>query len=417
VGVRLPPFLLLPLLLPLPRAAAQWSPANGQWLESDARDLRVMTWNTEDSLCSTNAKVEGPNAWTALARIVASLQPDLLILQECGDNSGNGTGNGVDSPTDLAAVLDMFVRGGADVFHSGAPPVTAFVRLYAPGYDLPYVFVGLESDGFNRNVILSRFPFADLNGDGLSVRSDIPTISPDEYAPGGNGGLRGYPHAEIDLPDALYRGDLVLGNSHLKAGSAAGDHTQRVVAAQNIAYYLDWFYCGGGGAVPDPHGKVDDQPPAPRVLEAHTLVLSGGDLNEDEVVNGAVQGPAAWIELAQFADGLGPPDGPDRDRSDLRADDAADVFTGSTASLGNVKYDYLVWQDSVADERRAFVFRSGSLPPGAFPPPLAGWPSAAQASTLASDHRPVVVDLILPPPAQSFPGAPQAAKPPGQVQL
>lgn len=411
------PTPLLLLFLPLPCAAAQWSPANGQWLESDARDLRVMTWNTEDSLCSTNAKVEGPNAWTALARIVASLQPDVLILQECGDNSGNGTGSGVDGETDLAAVMDMFVRGGADVFQSGAPPVTAYVRLYAPAYDLPYVFVGLETDGFNRNVILSRYPFADLNGDGVSVRSDMPAITADLYAPGGDGGIRGYAHAEIDLPDALYRGDLVIGNSHLKAGTAASDHTQRIVAAKNIAYYLDWFYCGGGGAVPDPNGKVADLPPAPRVLDAHTLVVTGGDLNEDEVANGAVQGPAAWIELAQFADGQGPPDGPDRDRSDLRLDDAADVFTGAATSLGNVKFDCLVWQDSVADERRAFVFASGNLPPGAYPPPLAGWPSAVQASSLASDHRPVVVDLILPPAAHAFPGGPRLAKPPGQVQF
>ena len=88
-------------------ARAQWSPAAGEWLESDARDLRVMTWNVEDGLCSSNPKREGANNWTALARIVAALQPDVLILQECGDNTGNGTGGGVDSVAQLHAWLAL----------------------------------------------------------------------------------------------------------------------------------------------------------------------------------------------------------------------------------------------------------------------------------------------------------------------
>src|SRR5262245_18519843 len=78
-------------------ARGQWNPPAAQWLKSDPRDLRVMTWNIEDGICSTNTKVEGFNDWCALARIVAAMQPDMLIMQEVGDNDGEGTGAGVDS--------------------------------------------------------------------------------------------------------------------------------------------------------------------------------------------------------------------------------------------------------------------------------------------------------------------------------
>ena len=98
-GHRARALSFLALLGLVPPALAQWEPGQGQWGKEDALDLRAMTWNVQDALCRTNAKVEGQNDWTALARIVAALRPDVLVLQECGDNSGNGTGSGVDSVT------------------------------------------------------------------------------------------------------------------------------------------------------------------------------------------------------------------------------------------------------------------------------------------------------------------------------
>ena len=100
-------------------ALAQWNPTNGQWGKLDADDVRVMTWNVRDGLCSSNGKTEGSNNWTALARIVASFQPDVLLLQECGDNSGNGTGSGVDSVSTLTSVLERFLAGGNDPWNGG----------------------------------------------------------------------------------------------------------------------------------------------------------------------------------------------------------------------------------------------------------------------------------------------------------
>ena len=88
--------LCLGLWATSPIASAQWDPGNAEWGKVAPEDVRVMTWNVHDTLCSSNTKVEGTNDWTALARIVAALRPDVLMLQECGDNSGNGTGSGAE---------------------------------------------------------------------------------------------------------------------------------------------------------------------------------------------------------------------------------------------------------------------------------------------------------------------------------
>lgn len=396
--LRLAGLLALNVIALAVAARAQWDPRAGAWGKAEAAELRVMTWNAHDTLCSTNAKLAGAGDWCAMARIVAALRPDVLVVQEAGDNEGHGTGAMEDSAGQLATVLGLFVHGGPDPFVPGNPPVGCCVQTYAPGYDLPFVFASFSTDGFNRNAVLSRFPFADLNGDGKTTLSNMPSVTADLYAPGGTGGIRGYLVAEIDLPDALYAGDLVVGNSHLKAGTSATDHDQRVAAAQNIAYYLDHLYNGAGLGLPDPFGKIADAPPATSILPPDTLVVTGGDWNEDEDLDGA-KGPAEWITRAAVADAAGGTDGTDRDRSDMRFDAALDPLSGASATLGPFKFDALAWQDSIAELRRAFLFNSATLPfdGSATPPELAGFPGGAQtASGLASDHRPVVIDLALP---------------------
>lgn len=390
---------LIPCVLAASTLLGQWNPTAGQWAKEQPSDLRVMTFNVLDALCSTNTKNSATNNWAALARLVAALQPDVLILQECGDNSGNGSGNNADTVAQLSTTIGLWLRGGTDTFR-GNVAVTAYVQAYAPGYDLPYAFVSTVTDNFNRNVILSRYPFADLNGDGRSQLSDIPTITADLWSPGGNGGIRGFMTAEIDLPDALYAGNLVVGNSHLKAGSTTSDHNQRVAAAQNIAYSIQYFWNGAGGTLPDPRGRIADSPAATAVLDNNTPFVTGGDWNEDPIANNFGLGPMQWIAQAQVPDSAAGTDGPDRNRSDMAVADARDLFTNSVATYptGSFRDDFLAWQDSIATARRTFVFDSANVTPStAMPTALNGFsPNAAAVSRTASDHRPVVLDLMLP---------------------
>ncbi|MCC6676350.1 MAG: endonuclease/exonuclease/phosphatase family protein [Phycisphaerales bacterium] len=389
------------LLLGPVTASAQWSPSTGQWGRTDPRDLRVMTWNVQDCICRTDPKAEALASWCAVARIVAAMKPDVLILQECGDNGGNGTGSGVDSIAQLTTTLELFMHGGPDPFRGGT--VGAYVQKYDPAYDLPYIYVGEVDDGFNRNVLLSRYPLTDLNGDTRAAISQ-PVVGADLYAPGGTGGIRGFIFAEINLPDASYAGDLVMGCAHLRSGSQASDLAERLTASRNVAYYVDYLFNGGGGPTPDPRAKIADSPQATSILAPATPVIMGGDWNEDELTNGR-DGPALWLTRAQAAS-PGGSDGTDRDRTDSLYDDSRDVFSPSDrATQSSSKLDYIAWQDSIASLRRSFIFKSSTIPPGGFPPELIGFASTpALATSAASDHRPIVADFILPAPTISLPG-------------
>lgn len=393
-------------------AAAQWNPSAGQWGKNDAADLRVMQWNVQDGICRTEPKIESSTgSWCAIARVVAALKPDVLLLQETGDNSGNGTGSGVDSVAQLTTVLNLFVNGGTDPYLGGA--VTSYLKAYDPSYSLPYIYVSTADDGFNRNVVLSRYPFADLNGDGVSVIPNIPFIPATSYAPGGNGGIRGFIFAEIDLPNTVYRGNLVVGCAHLKSGSATSDINERNVASRSVAYYIDAIFNGLGTSTPDPNSRVPDSPQVTSVLDAYTPVIWGGDWNEDENTNGR-DGPALWMTRAQNA-GVPPvaTDGTDRDRSDSTFDDSRVVFNSSDRSTqSSSKLDYIAWQDSIATLRQSFIFRSNNVPTASRPPEIVtgylGNPLLITGT--ASDHRPVIADFILPAPVTT-PGAFALASP------
>ena len=373
-------------------AQGQWAPERGQWGKDSPYALRVMTFNVKDALCSSNDKAAPLGNWAAVVRVVAAVQPDVLLLQEAGDNDGSGTGSGSDSAAVLTQVLELFIDGGPDPYLGGN--VDEYVRRYAPpGYDLPHIFVSDDGDGFNRNAILSAYPFVDLNGDGKATLSNILTVLADGYVPaGGVVTPRGTPWVELDLPDANFPIDLIVGNSHLKAGSSGSDQAQRIAAGQRIAYFLDYFYNGAGTGTVDPHGAVADLPAATTVVDTTAAIVHGGDFNDK--VYPAEDG-VAWSSAAEFFDGAGPADGPDADRSDLAVDAALEPFTGSASTLGTSKLDYVTWEDSLLEAVNAFVFNSAAIPPPAYPPEFAGFLAPLSISTLASDHRPVVVDLVV----------------------
>ena len=385
-------------------ASAQWNPSNGQWSKNDPNHLRVMTWNIRDAICSSNAfKTDSFGAWNALVRVVAAFQPDVLILQECGDNNAYSGSGSVDSVGNLTTTLELFMHGGNDPFIAGNPAVTSYVQKFVPAYDLPYIVVSDQHDGFNRNVVMSRYPLADLNGD---TRTNITNffLFADAYQTGGNAQIRGFQFVEIDLPNAVYAGDLVVGNGHLRSGGASSDLAERLKAAQNIAYYIDYLFNGAGTGTPDPNAKILDSPAATSILGANTPVIWGGDLNEDEQTNGR-KGPAEWMTNAASTGGT---DGTDRDRTDSAADTATEPFGGSRTTQGSSKLDYILYQNSVATPAVQAVFNSSQVPAGKHPFPVSTFPIGASAvSGTASDHRPVIVDFVLalaPPPPPPCPG-------------
>ncbi|MFO0861685.1 MAG: hypothetical protein U0570_14145 [Phycisphaerales bacterium] len=398
--------LVLALAAGASLAQAQWNPANRQWGKDDADDCRVATFNIQDRVCSTNGKQEGANSWTAIAVQIAALKPDVLVMVECGDNSGNGTGaaqgyNTVDTVQRLTDTLNLLMRGGVDPYVAGNPTVTAYVTKYAPGYDLPYVYVSDQDDSFNRNVVLSRFPLSDLNGDNRAAIGTF-TLSADAAVPyytAGNAGIRGFLFAEYNLPDDRYGGDLVMGGGHLKSGSATQDLADRLAASQRIAYFIDAIYNGLGTSTPDPHVRCSNFPRPNKVLTAQTPVIWSGDFNEDELTNGR-DGPALWMTRAAAAS-PGGTDGTDRDRSDSSYDDSRDPFTNNRNTQGsnsNNKLDFICWQDSIATLRRSFVFRPSTMPSTATPPELAFYPGLWFNISSWTDHRAVVADFILPVP-------------------
>jgi len=381
-----------------------WDPANGDWSKSDPNDFRVMTWNVQDAICSTNTKADAFNNWNAIVRVIAAMKPDVILLQECADNSANGTGGSWDSVSTLETAIDMMINGGTDTFNGGVP-VGSYIKKFDPALDYPVVFVSSDGDGFNRNVILSRHPLGDVNNDaGNKTTFDDIIVFADEYAPGNDGGIRGYMFAEIDLPDAVYAGDVVIGNGHLKAGGSFSDGAQREDASQNIAYWIDYFYNGAGTGSPDPNSKIPfDIPGTTTILDANTPVIWGGDLNQNiGASSGNSKSPAQWTTEAVNNGGS---DGTDRDGTDSTWDSASHPLTGATSTQGgSSKLDFLCWQDSIATPRRQFIFRSADgWPSGTpYPAPIDTYPpTPALLSNQASDHRPVFIDFILPlaPPA------------------
>lgn len=362
-----------------PTAAGQFDPLNGEWGKEQPTDLRVMTWNILDGIASSEVKNVANDNWAAIVRIVAAMQPDVLVLQEVGDGDGVGT---------LQTTFDLFFDGGPDPFRGGQ--VTEYVTKYAPDYRPEYVYVSTTGDGFNRNVIVSRYPFIDLNGDGNPTTATFSTAQ-------GNSGIRGIQFAEINLPDETYLGDVVVSNAHLKAFGDADSRQQRIDAANGMASYLWNFYNGAGTSTPDPNNQVNDFRFPTSVLDENTPIIWGGDYNEDEATNGR-NGPVLVSTTGPITGGTS--DGTDADGTDASFDSAREPFTNSRATQSSSKLDWLMWQDSKTTPRNQFIFRSDSVPAAQIPQELIGFGTFVQdgraASAVASDHRPVIVDFVLP---------------------
>ncbi|MEM1423833.1 MAG: hypothetical protein AAGH64_07495, partial [Planctomycetota bacterium] len=377
-------------------ALAQFNPGAGQWLKGDPTHLRVMTWNVGDNFFAfqqgKQANVE--SSWNAAVRVIAGLEPDVLLLQEAADD------NGADTISQTETVLDLLRYGGPDPFVGGTVTSNLAALTSTPGYDLPFAYILNATDGFNRNIILSRYPIADINNDGVAAADDI-SVSSDLWQSGGDGGVRGFNWAEIDLPDETYAGDLVVGNSHFKAFGDCDSYTDRIEAAENISYFIEYYWNGNQGPTTDPRNRINS-PSSGDVLDANTPVIWGGDWNNNPFFfgNGSCSTSMNPVEI-MLEGGGGSGDGADRDGSNARRDFATVPGTGDSSTQSSSKLDYLAWQDSIAIAVEEFIFRTNT--PFPLPPAVANGPRPFQTSTNASDHRPVIVDFVLPLQAASGP--------------
>ncbi|MCB9849105.1 MAG: endonuclease/exonuclease/phosphatase family protein [Phycisphaerales bacterium] len=346
--------------------ASAFDPQNGDWQKSDPNHIRIMTFNIEDGLGvgqpttpATATTIGSQYAYIGL--ICQALQPDVICLQEV-------------EPVNPPAT---------------APNTATYVQMWADEYfgsGVMHVYVSTATDGYNRNVTVSRFPYTDLDGDGDTNDADIfvfpgggPGGTPPPPGTPTGGHIRGWAQSEIDLPDATYPGDLFVGNAHLRSGGLASDAQERLVAAQNTAYWINEALNASNAPFHPP-----------MALSATTPVVLCGDMNQDSLTTGPVPWLRGWTSAAN--------DGTDRDGSEMEVAAAADPFTGSdnTHDSGS-RYDYIIVQDSIATVVDAFVFNSLSAAQnGVLPAELAAVQSGFNASLFASDHRAVVVDLAMP---------------------
>lgn len=350
---------------------------NGSYAKNNPAYVRVMTWNVFGRL---GDPAEANTAWTAgqmgsslaaVNLVVAALDPDVLLLQECGD---------VNSNPSYSTVLSN---------------LQAWRNANRPGFSL---HLGNQSSGIYC-AILSRWPFGSINGDGLTTHHDMPTLSPgpgNDWPEGGDGGLRGWVQAEVNLPDASYLGNLYLGCSHFKALSGATEEAERVQSAKNIAAFIQY----GLNLGTDPLNIIPDAQQPPQPLAANTPVVWGGDFN---TVNG--NNP---VNILRSQNPGVSNDGTDRDGGDAWRSDSATAFNGTSGTYsGGSRLDWILVQDAVpgVSVNATFVFDTGRIPKilntmqaQYTPPNMLGLLNNALISSVASDHFPVIADVVLPTP-------------------
>jgi len=349
----------------------------GDYSKNNVSHVRVMTWNVFGRLGDPN-EVNTPwtdsqmgSALAAVNLVVAAMDPDILLLQECGDLNT--------SPSYSTVLSNM----------------QSWRNANRPGFAL---HVGNEGGGIYC-AILSRWSFASINGDGISQHHDMPSLSPGpggDWPPGGDGGIRGWVQAEINLPDDCFFGNLYVGCSHFKAGGTSSDETQRVTAAKNIAAYIHYALNLGT----DPLNIIPDAQMPPQPLASNTPVVWGGDFNTALGTN-----PVDILKRNNPASGT---DGTDRDGGDSWRSDAATAYNGTSAThSGGNRLDWILAQDAVSgvSVNATFIFDTNRIPRigstmhvDKTPPNMLGLLNNAFISTTASDHYPVIADVVLPAP-------------------
>lgn len=314
------------LLAVVSSAALAFDPWAGDLSRDQPTYVRVMTYNTLNQFPAGTA---AQNA--AHDRILLAVQPDIISFQEM--DPGVGIANTV--RTRLQTVL-----GGTW-----------------------YAYEGL-SDGFNVNVLASRWPLS------MQRNDTSPSSS-----------TRGVALALIDLPnDTFGSTNLYFGAIHFKCCAGATEDAQRQRHADAIAR---WW-----GDARTPGGSI--------TLPANTPMMIAGDFNFGYSFS---QQPAATLITGDIQDNatFGADIKGDWDATDMAEALPLDPFTmdrdtwNSSGTAPSSRFDRFYYTDSVATVAQAFVLNTLNIPASQ----LATLGLQSGDTSTASDHLPVVCDFAL----------------------
>ncbi|MBX3730477.1 MAG: lamin tail domain-containing protein [Candidatus Sumerlaeia bacterium] len=325
--------LLTLVLVALTALAAAFDPVSGDFSRASSSDIRVMSWNVEKKFRPTGDVDE----LAAIERVLTAIQPDVIVFQEIVPS---------DTEADLKTLLET-QTGGTWYVHRGI------------------------SDGFNRNLVASRYPLS------MQITDVIPST-----------GLRGVTAALVDLPDATYgSSDLYIMGLHLKSGGTTSDEEQRQAGADAIINWIRDIQTDGGN-ITLPHS---------------TPIVWAGDFNIDfndagnedpyhtsrTLVTGDIYDEATWG--ADFA-----PDWDGTAATDAAPYDHTSGWSRTQPATANPssRLDRIYYTDSAMRVKSTFILNTTTMTSGALT--AAGLQAGdTDRDVDGPDHLPLVADFAL----------------------
>lgn len=306
-------------------AARAYDPPSGDFSKRNAADIRLLTYNTHQVF------IADPSKDAAFNRVLVAISPDIICFEEIITSV---------STAQIATRLNTILPN----------PPNGWVT-----------FAGL-SDGFQRNVLASRWPL-------LMARTDtIPASS-----------TRGLTLALVDLPNATYQKDIYLLGAHLKCCTSSGN--EDVSRQRSADAFASWV-----GDARQAGGNIS--------LPANTPMIGLGDFN---LVGGPQ--PGQTIVTGNIIDNaaFGPDVKGDWDVTDLTDLAPTNPLNGtintwpSTTVAPTSRLDRFFISDSVTTVATSFVFNTLSM--NAAQLAVAGVQANDTTTNSTSDHLPIVMDV------------------------
>ncbi|MFH0795090.1 MAG: endonuclease/exonuclease/phosphatase family protein [bacterium] len=323
--------LLVVAAITWPRPSCAFDPTNGDFTKSDPDHVRVMAYNTHGDFIITSSTDD------EYQRILQAIDPDIIVMEEIGVSLTSAT-----IQTRLDSVLPL---GGGQKWG---------------------VHMGL-SDGFNRNIVASRWT------ETMQITDTTPASE-----------VRGVTATLIDLPNATYATDIYVMGIHLKAFAGGTNTTRRQKACDALAKWFGDIRTSGGSInlaantpafVTGDFNFVDTDPQQPE------MTLRTGDIQDNATYGADIKGD--W-DVSDLTD-LQPAD-----------PNTADTDTWASGSTNPTsRLDRFYYTDSAVTVVHSFVLNTLTMSSGA----LTAAGLVFTDSQNASDHLPVVADYAV----QTFP--------------